>query len=97
LFSRDAESLDLLINQKKALHRLNDERLCSTDGNVADSKLSCNGYAISLLGERLLVYGVISSRLELTAYQRITLCLEIQHRVLRHSQLAFIRLIILRF
>jgi hypothetical protein len=36
---------DLLINQKKALHRLNDERLCSTDGNAADNKLKSNGYA----------------------------------------------------
>jgi hypothetical protein len=38
---------DLLINmnQKKALHRLTDERPCSTDGNVADNKPKSNGYA----------------------------------------------------
>jgi hypothetical protein len=61
---------------------LNDERLCSTDGNVADNKLSSNGYATSYLGKRLLGYGVISSRLELIAHERITPCPEIQHRVI---------------
>jgi hypothetical protein len=60
---------------------LNDERLCSTDGNVADEKLNSNGYATSYLGKRVLGYGVISSRRDVTAHQRITRCLEIQHRV----------------
>jgi hypothetical protein len=39
----------LLLDQKtKALHRLTDERLCSTDGNVADNKLKSNGYATAI-------------------------------------------------
>lgn len=46
---------DLLINQKtKALHRLHDERLCSTDGNVALASLSSNGYASAILGKEFL-------------------------------------------
>jgi len=72
---------DLLIHTKtKALHRLNDERLCSTDGNVADEKLNSNGYATSYLRKKVVGYGVISCRRDVTAHQRITRCLEIQHR-----------------
>jgi hypothetical protein len=33
---------------------MNDERLCSTDGNVADNNLSSNGYATSYLGKDFL-------------------------------------------
>ena len=60
---------------------MNDERLCSTDGNVADEKLNSNGYATSYLGKMVLGYGVISSRHEVIAHQRITRCLKIQHRI----------------
>jgi hypothetical protein len=60
---------------------LNDERLCSTDGNVADEKLNSNGYATSYLGKKVLGYGVISSWRWMIAHQRITRCLKIQHRV----------------
>jgi len=60
---------------------LNDERLCSTDGNLADDKLNSNSYATSYLGKRVLGYGVISCRREPIAQQRITRCLEIQHRI----------------
>ena len=60
---------------------MNDERLCSTDGNVANDKVSSNGYATSYLGKRVLGYGVISCCREPIAQQRITRCLEIQHRI----------------
>jgi hypothetical protein len=80
---------DLLIRKKKALHRFTDERLCSTEGNAASGKLTKQRLCQSHLGKRVLGYGVISSPHELIAYQRITSCLEIQHRVIARTETAF--------
>jgi hypothetical protein len=79
---------DLLI-QKKGAPSFTDERLCSTEGNAASGKLTKQRLCQSYLGKRVLGYGVISSPDELIAYQRITSCLEIQHRVIARTETAF--------